>query len=158
MSTGLLKFTVHDLLVLSPIAGPNYISCTCMTKHCQGFCEHIKVLRIQWLKSLILSISTHCLAFVALSCWCSVEFKSYFSFFSFFLCPLITLKTKLILCIIEKKRKPVWCVGATAQNTSHCGIFELSLWSHKSANTSCWTGASRACFNCSQRKRWMVKE
>lgn len=27
---------------LSPIAGPNYISHTCMRKHCQGFCEQIK--------------------------------------------------------------------------------------------------------------------
>lgn len=134
------------LVGLSPIAGPNYISHTCMRKHCQAFCEQIKCISncLQWLGSG-LSLCMHGTACIALSCWVSVELKCWFSYISP-TCSLIKVKTKLILCIMEKKRMPVGCLGAIAENTSQCGIFELSLWSHKSANASCWTGAPRALF------------
>lgn len=76
-------------------------------------------------------------------------------------CSLITPKTELILCIMQRReeKKSLSVVKEPCLKTHlHCSTSELSLWSHKSANASCWTGASRVCFNCSQRKRWMVKE
>lgn len=40
---------------------------------------------------------------------------------------MLEVQTKLILCIMEEERMPVGCDGATAENTSQCGVFELSL-------------------------------
>lgn len=156
MSTGLKKITIHDLLGSHPLLGqithhPHVWENTPRGSASKSSAYLTAQDPMTDFKSLPLSF---CSAFVALSCWLSVELKCFFPP----ICSLISLKTKLILCIMEKKRKPVCGAGAMAENTTHCGIFELSLWSHKSANASCWTGASRACFNCSQRKRWMVKE
>lgn len=40
---------------------------------------------------------------------------------------MLEVQTKLILCIMEEERMPVGCDGAMAENTSQCGVFELSL-------------------------------
>lgn len=144
-----LKFTFHDLLGSHPLLGQ-------ITYH-----PHIlgNTARGSVIKSYAYQTAQDSVMHVALSCWRSLELKCWFScVFPIPTCSFITLKIKLILCIIEKKRKSVCCEGAMAENTSHCGVFELSLWSHKSANASYWIWASQACFNCSQRKRWIVKK